>query len=255
MKSRVKATGIDKEHQEILLKVGQIPKHIAIIMDGNGRWAKKRGLPRIAGHHEGVNSVRDIVEVCGQLDVKYLTLFAFSKDNWSRPKKEVSLLMRLLLHAIRDERDKLHSNGVVLKTIGNISELPTAVQDELIEATEITKNNDGLILILALSYSGKSDITNAIKSISKKVADGKLDIEKIDDEIIKMNLSTKNYPDPDLLIRTSGEMRISNFLLWQIAYSEFYITNLLWPDFRRNALYQAIESFQSRERRFGMVSG
>ncbi len=254
MKSRVKATGKDKDLQDNLLLSGPIPKHIAIIMDGNGRWAKKKGLPRIAGHREGVNSVRDIVEVCGQLGVKYLTLYAFSTENWKRPKEEVSLLMRLLLSAIRDEKDRLHSNGVILKTIGEISELPNAIQDELIDAIETTKNNDGLTLILALSYSGRWDITNAVKEISKKVSEGTISVDSITEETIKNSLSTKKYPDPDLLVRTSGELRVSNFLLWQIAYSEIYITQLHWPDFRRNALYESIDSFQKRERRFGLIS-
>ncbi|MSP65038.1 MAG: isoprenyl transferase [Ignavibacteria bacterium] len=254
MKSRVKATGKDKDLQDKLLLSGPIPEHIAIIMDGNGRWAKKKGLPRIAGHREGVNSVRDIVEVCGQLGVKYLTLYAFSTENWKRPKEEVSLLMRLLLSAIRDEKDRLHSNGVILKTIGEISELPNAIQDELIDAIEITKNNDGLTLILALSYSGRWDLTNAVKEISKKVSEGTISADSITEETIKNSLSTKKYPDPDLLVRTSGELRVSNFLLWQIAYSEIYITQLHWPDFRRNALYESIDSFQKRERRFGLIS-
>lgn len=254
MKSRVKATGKDKDLQDKLLLSGPIPEHIAIIMDGNGRWAKKKGLPRIAGHREGVNSVRDIVEVCGQLGVKYLTLYAFSTENWKRPKEEVSLLMRLLLSAIRDEKDRLHSNGVILKTIGEISELPNAIQDELIDAIKITKNNDGLTLILALSYSGRWDLTNAAKEISKKVSEGTISVDSITEETIKNSLSTKKYPDPDLLVRTSGELRVSNFLLWQIAYSEIYITQLHWPDFKRNALYESIDSFQKRERRFGLIS-
>lgn len=254
MKSRVKATGKDKDLQDKLLLLGPIPEHIAIIMDGNGRWAKKKGLPRIAGHREGVNSVRDIVEVCGQLGVKYLTLYAFSTENWKRPKEEVSLLMRLLLSAIRDEKDRLHSNGVILKTIGEISELPNAIQDELIDAIETTKNNDGLTLILALSYSGRWDLTNAVKEISKKVSEGTISVDSITEETIKNSLSTKKYPDPDLLVRTSGELRVSNFLLWQIAYSEIYITQLHWPDFKRNALYESIDSFQKRERRFGLIS-
>lgn len=254
MKSRVKAKGKDKELQDKLQSEGQIPNHIAIIMDGNGRWAKRRAMPRIAGHHEGVNSVREIVEVCGQLGVKYLTLYTFSTENWNRPKDEVSLLMRLLLNAIRDERDRLHANGVVLKTIGDTSSLPIEVQDELFEAMEITKNNDGLTLILALSYSGRWDLVNAVKKISKEVSSEKISLDEISEKTISEALSTKNFTDPDLLIRTSGELRISNFLLWQLAYTEMYITQLHWPEFRRNALYEAIESFQKRERRFGLIS-
>lgn len=253
-KQTVHATGQDKKLQERLLKRGQIPQHIAIIMDGNGRWAKKRALPRVAGHHEGVNSVRDIVEACGQLGVKYLTLYTFSTENWKRPKEEVSILMRLLLSSLRDECDNLHKNNVRLKTIGDFASLPAEVQDEFLDAIELTKNNTGLTLILALSYSGRWDLNTAMRKIAEKVKAGKLQPEMITDEIISDHLSTQGIPDPDLLIRTSGELRISNFLLWQLAYSEMYVTNILWPDFRRKQLYEAIESYQNRERRFGMVS-
>jgi undecaprenyl diphosphate synthase len=248
------ATGIDKKHQEKLFEAGEIPKHIAIIMDGNGRWAKKRSLPRAAGHHEGVNTVRDIVEACGQLGVKFLTLYAFSTENWRRPKEEISVLMRLLLKALRDERDRLHDNNVRLRCIGDISSLPQDVQDELLEAIELMKHNTGLHLILALSYSGRWDITNAMKNIAREVEAKKITPDQIDDRIVAHHLSTRDVPDPDLLIRTSGELRISNFLLWQLAYSEIYITDLFWPEFHRRALYDAITSFQQRERRFGMVS-
>lgn len=250
----VRPAGQDKKLQERLHKNGHIPEHIAVIMDGNGRWAKKRMLPRVAGHHEGVNSVRDIVEACGQIGVKYLTLYTFSTENWNRPKEEVSILMRLLVSSLRDERDKLHNNNVRVKTIGNFSSLPQDAQDEFLDAIELTKNNTGLTLILALSYSGRWDIANGMKRIAEQVKNGTLDPDTITEEIISQNLATKNIPDPDLLIRTSGELRISNFLLWQIAYSEMYVTDVLWPDFRRNELYCAIESFQSRERRFGKVS-
>ena len=246
--------GQDKKLQERLHKNGRIPEHIAMIMDGNGRWAKKRSLPRVAGHHEGVNSVRDIVEACGQIGVKYLTLYTFSTENWNRPKDEVSILMRLLVSSLRDERDKLHNNNVRVKTIGDFSSLPQDAQDEFIDAIDLTKNNTGLTLILALSYSGRWDITTGMKRIAEQVKAGTLDPEKITDDIISQNLATKNIPDPDLLIRTSGELRISNFLLWQLAYSEMYVTDILWPDFRRNELYNAVESYQSRERRFGKVS-
>ena len=244
----------DKKLQERLQKNGHIPQHIAVIMDGNGRWAKKRALPRVAGHHEGVNSVRDIVETCGQLGVKYLTLYTFSTENWNRPKDEVSILMRLLVSSLRDERDRLHNNNVRVKTIGDFASLPQDAQDEFLDAIELTKNNTGLTLILALSYSGRWDITNSVRRIAEQVKEGKLSPESITDEVVALNLATKNIPDPDLLIRTSGELRISNFLLWQLAYSEMYVTEVLWPDFRRNQLYAAIESFQTRERRFGKVS-
>lgn len=249
-----KATGADKKHQDQLLAGGQIPQHIAIIMDGNGRWAKRRGLPRIAGHNEGVNSVRDIVEACGQLGVKYLTLYAFSTENWKRPREEVSMLMRLLLRALKDERDRLHQNEVRLKAIGDIAALPGDVQDELLDAIELMRHNSGLNLILALSYSGRWDIVNALRKICEDVQSGRITKTDITEDMIASALSTKDVPDPDLLIRTSGEYRISNFLLWQLAYSEIYISDEFWPSFRRKHLYAAIADFQKRERRFGMVS-
>ena len=249
-----KATGHDKKLQDQLRGSGDIPGHIAIIMDGNGRWAKKRGFPRIAGHHEGVNSVRDIVEACGQLGVKYLTLYAFSTENWKRPQEEVSLLMRLLLKALRDEKDRLHQNEVKLKAIGDISALPQDVQDELLDGIEKMKENKGLTLILALSYSGRWDITNAVQRMYDDIRSAGLRKDQITQELITSYLSTKDFPDPDLLIRTSGELRISNFLIWQIAYSELFIAEEFWPAFRRKQLYEAIADFQHRERRFGMVS-
>lgn len=249
-----KATGHDRKLQERLLEAGPIPQHIAIIMDGNGRWAKKRSMPRIEGHREGVNSVRDIVEACGQLGVKYLTLYAFSTENWKRPSDEVSMLMRLLLKALQDERDRLHQNEVQLKAIGDIAALPQDVQDELLDAIEMMKNNKGLTLVLALSYSGRWDITNAVKRIARDLQSGKLQEYEVSETLIANYLSTKDYPDPDLLIRTSGEFRISNFLLWQLAYSELYISDEYWPAFRRKHLYTAIADYQRRERRFGMIS-
>ena len=249
-----KATGHDKKLQDRLLESGEIPRHIAIIMDGNGRWAKRRGMPRIAGHREGVNSVRDIVEACGQLGIKYLTLYAFSTENWKRPKDEVSLLMRLLLKALRDERDRLHQNEVQLKAIGDIAQLPHDVQDELLDAIKLMEHNKGLTLILALSYSGRWDITNGIKRMVQDVQSGIITGEDISEELISRYLSTREFPDPDLLIRTSGELRISNFLLWQLAYAELFISDDYWPAFRRKHLYGAIGEFQKRERRFGMVS-
>ena len=249
-----KATGHDKKLQEKLLESGEIPRHIAVIMDGNGRWAQRRGLPRISGHHEGVNSVRDIVEACGQLGVKYLTLYAFSTENWKRPKEEVSLLMRLLLKALRDEKDRLHQNEVKLKAIGNLSELPQDVQDELLDGIETMKDNKGLTLILALSYSGRWDITNAISRMHDDIRLGTLKKDQITQDLVAGYLSTRDFPDPDLLIRTSGELRISNFLIWQLAYSELFISQEFWPAFRRKQLYDAIADFQRRERRFGMVS-
>ncbi|MEX1139436.1 MAG: isoprenyl transferase [Bacteroidota bacterium] len=249
-----KAIGHDKKLQDKLLESGDIPRHIAVIMDGNGRWAKRRGMPRIAGHREGVNSVRDIVEACGQLGVKYLTLYAFSTENWSRPKEEVSLLMRLLLKALRNERDRLHQNEVQLKAIGDIAKLPHDVQDELLDAIKVMQNNGGLTLILALSYSGRWDITNGIKRMAEDIRSGVIHDADINEELVARYLSTRGFPDPDLLIRTSGEVRISNFLLWQLAYSELVISEEYWPSFRRKNLYAAIAEFQKRERRFGMVS-
>lgn len=248
------ATGNDLKEQTLLRQSGNIPTHIAIIMDGNGRWAKRRGLPRIAGHHEGVNAVRDVVEACGQLGVKYLTLYAFSTENWKRPVDEVSMLMRLLLKALRDERDRLHQNDVQLKAIGDIAALPQDVQDELLDAIELMKHNSGLTLILALSYSGRWDIARAMKRIVEDLRSGVLSQDQISEKLISQYLSTRDFPDPDLLIRTSGEHRISNFLLWQLAYSEIVISNVFWPDFRRKHLYEAVSDFQQRERRFGMTS-
>jgi undecaprenyl diphosphate synthase len=250
----VKATGIDKKHQEQLITRAPLPKHIAIIMDGNGRWAKRRGLPRIAGHNEGVNSVRDIIEACAQLGVKFLTLYTFSTENWKRPHDEVSMLMRLLVMALRDERDRLHQNEVRLKVIGEIHTLPRDVAHELHDAMEMMNENSGLTLVLALSYSGRWDITNAVKKMYADIHAGVIKKEKITEEMIGKYLETKNIPDPDLLIRTGGELRLSNFLLWQSAYSEIVIANEFWPAFRRKQLYEAIADFQTRERRFGMVS-
>jgi len=252
---RVKhAEGEDRKIQLGLQRSGIIPAHIAVIMDGNGRWAKRRGLPRIAGHNAGVESVRDIVEACGQIGVQYLTLYAFSTENWKRPQEEVSMLMRLLMRALRDETDQLYENNVRVHTIGDTSSLPREVQDELRDAIERTKDNTGLKLYLALSYSGRWDITEAIRSIVTDVQSGALSPAQVSDQLVSSYLSTKNVPDPDLLIRTSGEFRISNFLLWQLAYSEIYISKACWPEFRRGDLYEAIAEYQQRERRFGMVS-
>jgi undecaprenyl diphosphate synthase len=223
-------------------------------MDGNGRWAKKRGMPRIAGHAEGVESVRDTVEACGQLGVGFLTLYAFSTENWKRPKEEVSLLMRLLLKALKDETDRLHNNNVRLQAIGDISALPSEVEQELCDDIEKTRDNTGLTLTLALSYSGRWDLTQAIRAMVRDAAAGKLAEAEVNEAFIGQRLSTSGMPDPDLMIRTSGEFRISNFLLWELAYSEIYITEKYWPGFRREELYAAIRDYQKRERRFGMVS-
>ncbi len=241
----------DKEKQVELIGTGELPEHVAIIMDGNGRWAQRRGNMRAFGHKAGVDSVRDITEACAQLGVKYLTLYAFSTENWGRPKKEVNALMRLLVRSLRKEAENLNKNNIKLATIGQIDRFPDVCQQELTEAVELTKGNDRLHLCLALSYSGRWDITEAFKKIAHQVKQNELDPEDIDDQLISAHLSTAEIPDPDLIIRTSGEYRISNFLLWQLAYSELYITETYWPDFRRNELYEAIRAYQKRDRRFG----
>ena len=231
-----------------------IPKHVAIIMDGNGRWAKQQGEDRIFGHNEGVNSVREIVEACGEIGVKYLTLYAFSTENWNRPKEEVDGLMELLVATISMETPNLHKKGVRLQVIGDILSLPASCQTELQESIDLTAGNSKVTLILALSYSSKWEITEAVKKIAKQVEAGELKSENIRDDLIQNNLSTHAYPNPELMIRTSGEHRISNFLLWQLAYAEFYFTDVFWPDFRKNEFYKAILSYQNRERRFGKTS-
>ncbi len=249
-----KSSKPDEQVKISSIKSGEIPKHIAIIMDGNGRWAKKRGLPRVAGHKRGVDTVKEIVEACSEIGVKYLTLFTFSTENWKRPKDEVSTLMQLLLKSLRDRVDELNENDVRLTTIGNIESLPAAVQKQLKSDIERTKNNKKMVLNLALSYSGRWELLEAIKKIANNVVEGKIKDKDINEELVSSYLTTKNIPDPDLVIRTSGEFRVSNFLLWQIAYSEFIITETLWPDFSKFDLYDAINAFQKRERRFGKVS-
>lgn len=244
----------DKQSQTQLIERGQVPDHIAIIMDGNGRWAKSRGNIRSFGHKAGVDSVRDITEACAQLGVKYLTLYAFSTENWSRPTLEVNALMRLLASSLRKEAENLNDNDIRLETIGQIDRFPDKCRKELEEAIELTKENSRLNLCLALSYSGRWDITEAVKKLAKQVQDGNVEPEEIDDKMISGHLSTAGIPDPDLIIRTSGEYRLSNFLLWQLAYSELYITETYWPAFRRDELYKAIQSFQERDRRFGKLS-
>jgi undecaprenyl diphosphate synthase len=236
------------------LNKDKIPQHIAIIMDGNGRWAKQQGEDRIFGHHEGVNSVREIVEVAAEVGVKYLTLYAFSTENWNRPKEEVDALMELLVATISMETPQLHKNGVKLEAIGNLKSLPVSCFNELQESINTTKNNTGLTLVLALSYSSKWEITNGVKEIAEQVAAGKLKPSDITEETISSHLCTTKYPDPELMIRTSGEHRISNFLLWQLAYAEFYFTDKLWPDFRKQDFKEAINAYQARERRFGKTS-
>jgi undecaprenyl diphosphate synthase len=237
-----------------ILKQGNLPAHIAIIMDGNGRWAKKRGLPRVAGHREGIKSVREIVEVCGEIGVQVLTLYTFSTENWKRPRDEVSALMRLLIQTLRKEIADLMKNNVRVTAIGDLESLPEAVRNEFTEGIQATRNNTGLTLNLALSYGGREEILSAIRRIVSDVRDNKMDVDRINSESFSEYLYTADLPDPDLIIRTSGEFRVSNFLLWQAAYSEFYITDVLWPDFRRDELFRAIQNYQGRERRFGRVS-
>lgn len=249
-----KKSASDEKLQNELKKSGEIPKHIAIIMDGNGRWAKKRGLPRVAGHKRGVDTVKDIVEACAEIGVKYLTLYTFSTENWKRPKDEVSTLMRLLLNSLKDRVDELCENDIKLTTIGDTDALPYEVQKQLKADIERTKNNKKMVLNLALSYSGRWEILEAVKKISKAVEKGDIRAEEINEKLFSQFLTTKDLPDADLVIRTSGEFRVSNFLLWQIAYSEFVITDIYWPDFNRHHLYESIRAFQKRERRFGKVS-
>jgi len=245
---------LDDKIQEELKKNGNIPTHIAIIMDGNGRWAKQRGLPRVAGHKKGVDTVKVIVEACAELGVKYLTLYTFSTENWNRPKDEVSTLMKLLLKSLKDRVDELCENDIRLTTIGDINALPNVVQKQLLEDIERTKNNKKMVLNLALSYSGRWEIVKGIKKLCDTVKNNKFDMDDLDEKSFAQFLESNDIPDPDLVIRTSGEFRVSNFLLWQIAYSEFVITDVYWPDFDRQQLYQAIRQFQKRERRFGKVS-
>ncbi len=244
----------DKIKQDELKAVGEIPKHVAIIMDGNGRWAKSKGLSRVFGHNEGVNSARDIVEASGQLGIKYLTLYTFSTENWKRPRNEITLLMKLLIRSIRDETDRLHQNDVRLIATGDLENLPQKVMNELNEAMRKTQDNKLMTLNLALSYSGRWDILNAVKQIIKEQNKSKFDLETLNDKWFSKYLATGNIPDPDLLIRTGGEFRISNFMLWQLAYSEIHIDNNYWPDFKRTQYYKAISEYQKRERRFGLVS-
>ena len=233
---------------------GHIPKHIAIIMDGNGRWAKERSLPRVAGHKEGVNSVREITRACGEIGVKHLTLYTFSTENWRRPKAEVSALMTLLLKTISTEVRELHKNNVRFTAIGDLKKLPKSTQKGIFDGIEITKNNTGLNLCLALNYGSRQEMVSAVQAIAKKVKKGDLKLDEINETIFSNTLSTSDMPNPDLLIRTSGEYRLSNFLLWQCAYSEILMTKTFWPAFREDALIEAILEYQSRERRFGKVS-
>src|SRR2546422_398177 len=230
-----------------------LPAHVAVIMDGNGRWAKQRNLPRIEGHRHGAESVRAVVRAAGEIGIKYLTLYAFSVENWSRPKEEVDTLMKYLDRYLRNEIGELQKNNVRLEVIGQIYRLPEFVQEQLKKTITLLHKNKGLTLVLALSYGARTEIVEAIRSVAAKVKQGKLDPEEIDEQTVAQHLYTKGIPDPDLLIRTSGEMRVSNFLLWQISYAELVVTPTLWPDFRRPQFCAALEEYAKRHRRFGGV--
>ena len=231
-----------------------VPNHIAIIMDGNGRWAKLKGKPRVFGHKNGITSVRQVIEGCAEIGINYLTLYAFSTENWNRPKLEVKTLMALLVSSLKKELKTLQKNNIKLNTIGNLESLPKKAQKELAEVIEKTKNNSTLTLTLALSYGSREEIVNVIKNISKKVVNNELRVEEINEKIINNHLYTFSLPDVDFMIRTSGEKRISNFLLWQMAYAELYFTDTFWPDFRKENLFKAVLEYQNRERRFGKTS-
>ncbi|WP_296385552.1 isoprenyl transferase [Winogradskyella sp.] len=232
----------------------KLPNHIAIIMDGNGRWAKQQGFMRVIGHENGTKSVRETVETSAELGIKHLTLYAFSTENWNRPKLEVQTLMKLLVKSLKKEIKTLQDNNIKLSAIGNLSDLPKKAHKELLDVIEKTKNNTNMTLTLALSYGSREEIVNVIKELSLKVKNNIISTESIDESIINKHLYTQNLPDVDLLIRTSGEQRISNFLLWQIAYAELYFTDILWPDFKKEDLYEALINYQNRERRFGKTS-
>ncbi|MDG1238379.1 MAG: isoprenyl transferase [Flavobacteriales bacterium] len=240
--------------KDIQLDPNRIPKHVAIIMDGNGRWAQKKGELRIFGHTNGVDSVREALTAAVEIGVQYLTLYAFSTENWNRPQQEIAALMDLLVQSIYNEIDELNNKGVKLETIGDVEILPKSCQNALVDAKKKTKDNQKITLILALSYSSRREISHAIQKMTKEVVDGNLKSEAINEDLISSYLSTANYPDPELLIRTSGENRVSNFLMWQLAYTELYFTKILWPDFKKKNFYKAIFDYQKRERRFGKTS-
>ena len=230
-----------------------LPRHVAIIMDGNGRWAKQRSLPRIEGHRQGAESARAVIRASGEIGIKYLTLYAFSAENWNRPQDEVDALMKYLIHYLKTETPELNKNNVRLEVIGQIHRLPENVQEHLKKSIQTLSKNSGLTLVMALSYSSRIEIVDAVRRISEKIKHGKLEPADINEEVISQHLWTRNIPDPDLLIRTSGEMRVSNFLLWQISYAELVVTQTLWPDFRKPQFFEALEEYAQRHRRFGGV--
>jgi undecaprenyl diphosphate synthase len=236
------------------IDTARLPRHIAVIMDGNGRWAKEHGMPRVYGHRNGVKAVREVTEAAAELGVEYLTLYAFSTENWGRPKLEVNALMRLLVETVYKETNTLNENNIRLQAIGDIQRLPRATHKALLDGIESTRHNTRMTLVLALNYSGRWDLTQATRQLAEEVAAGKRKADSIDQQAIANALSTAGMPDPELLIRTSGEARISNFLLWELAYAELYFSPTFWPDFRKDHLYEAIVDYQSRERRFGKIS-
>ncbi|OBR94735.1 MULTISPECIES: isoprenyl transferase [Clostridium] len=241
----------DQDDKEVHIDLNNVPKHIAIIMDGNGRWAKERNLPRAMGHKAGVEAVREIVKECSKLNVKYLTLYVFSTENWKRPKDEVSALMKLLVQYLKKELNELNENNVIINYIGDISKLPVPCQEQLIISHKKTKTNTGLVLNLAVNYGGRNEIVRAFKLMYEDIKSKKIKEEDINEDTISKYLYTRGMPDPDIIIRPSGEQRLSNFLLWQCAYSEFWTSNIKWPDFKKEHLYKAISDYQNRDRRFG----
>tara|TARA_B100001121_G_scaffold266050_1_gene248431 strand:- start:1954 stop:2706 length:753 start_codon:yes stop_codon:yes gene_type:complete len=244
---------VNKDLREKVRKLGDVPKHIAIIMDGNGRWAKMNNLPRAAGHKEGINSVREIVRVCGEIDVSFLTLYTFSSENWNRPETEVSAIMKLLFSTIRKEIDNLDKNNVRLTTIGNLNDLPKETRKNIKNGISQTRDNTGLNLILALSYGSRQELIRAIRRIGNRIESSQIKSDDITDDLLESELYSAGVPDPDLVIRTGGEYRLSNFLLWQAAYSELLITEKHWPEFRENELLNGIIDYQNRQRRFGQT--
>ena len=244
---------MNKDLREKVRELGDVPKHIAIIMDGNGRWAKMNSLPRAAGHKEGINSVREIVRVCGEIDVSFLTLYTFSSENWNRPETEVSAIMKLLFSTIRKEIDNLDKNNVRLTTIGNLNDLPKETRKNIKNGISQTRDNTGLNLILALSYGSRQELIRAIRRLGNRIESSQIKSDDITDDVLESELYSAGVPDPDLVIRTGGEYRLSNFLLWQAAYSELLITEKHWPEFRENELLNGIIDYQNRQRRFGQI--
>ncbi|MGG7175996.1 isoprenyl transferase [Clostridium paraputrificum] len=252
-KSNKNVESLHKSDENLELDMSRIPKHIAIIMDGNGRWAKAKNLPRSMGHKAGVETIRKIITEGDRLGVKYMTLYAFSTENWKRPKEEVGALMKLLVQYLKQEIDELDSKGVVINVLGDITKLPKECREEIARAKERTKDNKGIVMNVALNYGGRDEILKSTRSIAEDIKSGKIDIESIDENLIEKYLYTSGMPDPDIIIRPSGEQRLSNFLLWQCAYSEFWYSNINWPDFAEKDLRKAIYDFQNRDRRFGGV--